>query len=102
MLLQKYVTVLLRESLFVVFRFDKYCSFFTLIYYSWVLQLLSHSQLFSLFNFQGAFPFRVPLQKKKGLVGTSGFGPPTSRLSGVRSNQLSYAPMLVGVTPWWR
>ena len=29
------------------------------------------------------------------LVGTSGLEPPTSRLSGVRSNHLSYAPMLV-------
>ena len=29
------------------------------------------------------------------MVGTSGLEPPTSRLSGVRSNHLSYAPMLV-------
>ena len=28
-----------------------------------------------------------------GLVGTSGLEPPTSRLSGARSNHLSYAPM---------
>ena len=27
------------------------------------------------------------------MVGTSGLEPPTSRLSGVRSNHLSYAPM---------
>ena len=27
------------------------------------------------------------------LVGTSGLEPPTSRLSGVRSNHLSYAPI---------
>ena len=28
------------------------------------------------------------------MVGTSGLEPPTSRLSGVRSNHLSYAPMV--------
>ena len=32
------------------------------------------------------------------LVGPSGLEPPTSRLSGVRSNLLSYEPMLVGVS----
>ena len=30
------------------------------------------------------------------LVGLSGLGPPTSRLSGVRSNRLSYKPMFSG------
>ena len=37
-----------------------------------------------------------------GLVGRGGFEPPTSRLSGVRSNQLSYRPKLVepiGIEP---
>ena len=32
------------------------------------------------------------------LVGTSGFEPPTSRLSGVRSNHLSYAPIMLYIT----
>ena len=32
----------------------------------------------------------------EGMVGTSGFEPPTSRLSGVRSNHLSYAPISSG------
>ena len=32
------------------------------------------------------------------LIGLSGLEPPTSRLSGVRSNQLSYRPMLYSVT----
>ena len=41
------------------------------------------------------------------LVGLSGLEPPTSRLSGVRSNRLSYKPIsrLPGsytVSPWWR
>ena len=30
------------------------------------------------------------------MVGTSGLEPPTSRLSGVRSNHLSYAPISSG------
>ena len=38
----------------------------------------------------------VPFPFGKGLVGTSGFEPPTSRLSGVRSNHLSYAPISSG------
>ena len=32
------------------------------------------------------------------LVGSSGLEPPTSRLSGVRSNHLSYAPMFIRVS----
>ena len=36
------------------------------------------------------FSFAVSLS---GLVGSSGFEPPTSRLSGARSNQLSYEPV---------
>ena len=44
------------------------------------------------------------------LVGSSGLEPPTSRLSGVRSNQLSYEPILsfrffsleLWLSPWWR
>ena len=35
------------------------------------------------------------LAKEKEMVGTNGLEPSTSRLSGVRSNHLSYAPGLV-------
>ena len=46
----------------------------------------------SLFSFQGTTLWRVlPFRK---VVGSSGLEPPTSRLSGVRSNQLSYKPIL--------
>ena len=38
------------------------------------------------------------------LVGSSGLEPPTSRLSGVRSNQLSYEPLptITLSCVWWR
>ena len=42
-------------------------------------------RIYSLCSFQGS------------LVGSSGLEPPTSRLSGVRSNHLSYAPMFLGL-----
>ena len=45
----------------------------------------------------------------RSLVGSSGLEPPTSRLSGVRSNHLSYEPMFARTFgrrplsgPWWR
>ena len=37
-----------------------------------------------------------PALLNRSVVGTSGFEPPTSRLSGVRSNHLSYAPISSG------
>ena len=33
-------------------------------------------------------------------MGSSGLEPPTSRLSGVRSNQLSYKPIFFGAYTW--
>ena len=47
------------------------------------------ASLSSLFSFQGT------LERLLSMVGSSGFEPPTSRLSGARSNQLSYEPALV-------
>ena len=38
----------------------------------------------------------ISLLTSVSLVGTSGLEPPTSRLSGARSNHLSYAPMYGG------
>ena len=54
--------------------------------------------------------FKVPALRRSAVVGSSGLEPPTSRLSGVRSNHLSYEPILwptaaarclLGL-PWWR
>ena len=48
----------------------------------------------SLFSFQGTTLWRVlPFRK---VVGSSGLEPPTSRLSGARSNHLSYEPIFGG------
>ena len=48
--------------------------------------------------------FKVHVRRFNLLVGLSGLEPPTSRLSGVRSNQLSYKPICsqTEVCPWWR
>ena len=53
-----------------------------------------HCITFALFSFQDAFD-----NLSIALVGTSGLEPPTSRLSGVRSNHLSYAPVFT-VCSW--
>ena len=76
----------------------------------------SHSFVSSLFSFKGtaarridAFltslqvsrrcPLRGWILSNQPLVGSSGLEPPTSRLSGVRSNHLSYEP-ISGGRPW--
>ena len=73
-----------------------------------------HSSKLSLFSFQGAIDVfdeillfvrsdcilihrEAKSEISQKLVGSSGLEPPTSRLSGVRSNHLSYEPMLVYV-----
>ena len=63
---------------------------------------------FALFNFQSTQACRLTLVSRFTLlVGLSGLEPPTSRLSGVRSNRLSYKPIwflvhLVSFPLWWR
>ena len=52
-----------------------------------------------LFSFQGAsanYQLRFHSYVTTKVVGSSGLEPPTSRLSGARSNHLSYEPI------WWR
>ena len=47
-----------------------------------------------------AFGFLCPTARAgSALVGSSGLEPPTSRLSGARSNLLSYEPIWIEVTP---
>ena len=64
---------------------------FTLLFYS-VFKILKSAQLTSDFIFDKVFARKLFTC----LVGTSGLEPPTSRLSGVRSNHLSYAPISSG------
>ncbi len=67
---------------------------------------ISYNFLFvvSLFNFQR--PLHSPTFQviEWYLVGTNGLEPSTSRLSGVRSNHLSYAPinLICALSIWWR
>ena len=62
----------------------------TQLFSNW-LYFLPFRSFSSLFNFQGA----ILKPALRPLVGTSGLEPPTSRLSGARSNQLSYEPISV-------
>ena len=63
-------------------------SFFCLIIQDWLNSVSASSYDISKRNV-GLFP---PLLYGIKLVGSSGLEPPTSRLSGVRSNRLSYEP----------
>ena len=99
---------------FVRFEFSLiHCSFFTrLIFLNRVVSLDCISSYFSYSIFK--FPFSILFQEQKltdnslsinfhsWLVGTSGLEPPTSRLSGVRSNQLSYKPIFEIFRFQWR
>ncbi len=59
------------------------------------LKLQQNNVYYPTFSFQCLFLRELlAMQFSRCLVGSSGLEPPTSRLSGVRSNQLSYEPML--------
>ena len=58
---------------------------------SWVVRfLLPHHRVMILLS---ALLPRAFAARRSGLVGSSGLEPPTSRLSGARSNHLSYEPI---------
>ena len=59
-------------------------------YLSFIFLICIYLFLYSIFKL-------LSLETFVSMVGTSGLEPPTSRLSGVRSNHLSYAPIF-----WWR
>ena len=59
----------------------------------WCFRFLPPRTLISKFSLRLS---RIIPSLLKRLVGTSGLEPPTSRLSGVRSNHLSYAPISSG------
>ena len=85
-----------------VLAIGKNCNFRFFAYFNLSISFLS-------FNFQGTFVvlrfcFRF---RRHNLVGSSGLEPPTSRLSGARSNRLSYEPIWFfrfGLLKalWWR
>ena len=71
-----------------LFEIAVYYLLYSIYYPSYIYFIFSW---LSLFSFQGAFY----LQAFTCLVGLSGLEPPTSRLSGVRSNRLSYKPIFL-------
>ena len=58
-----------------------------------VITLILHH--FTLISFRSLFSSQGTGHSRKELVGSNGLEPSTSRLSGVRSNHLSYEPMCV-------
>ena len=66
--------------------------FFRAASISFLSFLLLHISFYSVFKVQQRFTTDTV---KAFVVGLGGLEPPTSRLSGVRSNHLSYKPMLV-------
>ena len=80
------------EKTFQSFKSDLYLSFLECFHtpLGIIFSLFSCARFaFLLFDFQRTLPF--------GLVGSSGFEPPTLRLSGARSNHLSYEPIWYGL-----
>ena len=85
------LTVLARFS-FTNLKFSRNCRFN-------LNSLLRSLCLCSVFKVQSLVKpsFSIPSGTFKEVVGSSGLEPPTSRLSGARSNHLSYEPILVEI-----
>ena len=71
--------------------FAKNCFLFVVSLFNFQRTVLHHTHLLG--QYDDFYLGVLPLVE---LVGTNGLEPSTSRLSGVRSNHLSYAPL------WWR
>ena len=100
------ITMLILQQDWVLFLFDSLKSTFNITFETVVFfthQRLLSSMFVIILTFLSRFTllrcsvFKIltlsHLFDKKGMVGSSGLEPPTSRLSGVRSNHLSYEPM---------
>ena len=83
------------------FRYDSLTSAWCLVSTFWNCSRL-HITALCFFSFSFFFSPRIySLCSFQGsLVGSSGLEPPTSRLSGVRSNQLSYKPIEIFRSLW--
>ena len=89
-----YVTFILKKNQYVIslIRFSMSILFLSLT--SFVVKLVRQSILFQIKCLRRLTTFQ---SMSYILLGSSGLEPPTSRLSGARSNQLSYEP----VWRWW-
>ena len=83
------------ESFDSIKSFSIICSFLTLLLFGfqWTFFRLSDTNLFRGLSPQSDQPYPTIACGRCPLVGLSGLEPPTSRLSGARSNLLSYKPM---------
>ena len=63
---------------------------------NFLIKYIQYISYISICSFQGTYRQLLSLSDTYWLVGLSGLEPPTSRLSGVRSNRLSYKPIEFG------